>query len=41
MKNSCFRTSASSFSVKRNVVRIERQKFEYSTLLRILRQNFE
>ena len=35
MKNSCFRTSASS--LKRNIVRIYRQKFEYCAYLRILR----
>ena len=35
MKNSCFPTSASSLQ-KRNVVRIQRQKFGYGALLRIL-----
>ena len=36
MENSCFRTSA-SYLVKRNIVRIQRQKFGQSALLRILR----
>ena len=36
MKNSCFRASACS-SVKRNIDRIQRQKFGYSALLQILR----
>ena len=39
MKNSCFRTPALSL-IKRNIVRTQRQKFRYSALLLILRQNF-
>ena len=36
MENFCFRTSASSL-IKRNIVRIYRQKFGYSASIRILR----
>ena len=38
MKNSCFRTSASSL-LKRTLVRIQRQKLGYSALLRIKRED--
>ena len=37
MRNSCFRTFAYSL-IKRNIVRIQRQKFGCHTLLQILRE---